>query len=145
MPGAFLLKNINAGAIKLLFGAVVVLLGAEMLLRQFSKRKLKSSKVALAIVGIVAGALCGLFGIGALLAEGIGNTIRVSLTGDPVPEAKAAWDILRALNLRTHGVQLVSCPTCGRTCIDVAGIAARVEKELSDIQVPLKVAVTDCG
>ena len=73
VPGAFLLKNINAGAIKLLFGAVVVLLGAEMLLRQFSKRKLKSSKVALAIVGIVAGTLCGLFGIGALLAAYVGR------------------------------------------------------------------------
>lgn len=73
VPGAFLLKNINAGAIKLLFGAVVVLLGAEMLLRQFSKRKLKSSKIALAIVGIVAGALCGLFGIGALLAAYVGR------------------------------------------------------------------------
>ena len=90
------------------------------------------------------GTIKSAIGIGALLAEGIGNTIRVSLTGDPVPEAKAAWDILRALNLRTHGVQLVSCPTCGRTCIDVAGIAARVEKELSDIQVPLKVAVMGC-
>ena len=61
------------------------------------------------------GTIKSAIGIGALLAEGIGNTIRVSLTGDPVPEAKAAWDILRALNLRTHGVQLVSCPTCGRT------------------------------
>lgn len=58
------------------------------------------------------GTIKSAIGIGALLAEGIGNTIRVSLTGDPVPEAKAAWDILRALNLRTHGVQLVSCPTC---------------------------------
>ena len=73
VPGAFLLKNINAGSIRLLFGAVVVLLGAEMLLRQFSKKKLKSSKVALAIVGIVAGALCGLFGVGALLAAYVGR------------------------------------------------------------------------
>lgn len=83
-------------------------------------------------------------GIGALLARGIGNTIRVSLTGDPLPEAKAAWDILRALDMRTQGVQLISCPTCGRTCIDVPGIAARVEKELADIRVPLKVAVMGC-
>lgn len=83
-------------------------------------------------------------GIGALLLDGIGDTIRVSLTGDPVPEAKAAWDILRALDMRTQGVQLISCPTCGRTCIDVAGIADRVEKELSDIKVPLKVAVMGC-
>ena len=105
-------------------------------------------KSAIGIQGIVSGWMdvCSIYAcpIGALLAGGIGNTIRVSLTGDPVPEAKAAWDILRALNLRTHGVQLVSCPTCGRTCIDVAGIAARVEKELSDIQVPLKVAVMGC-
>lgn len=90
------------------------------------------------------GTIKSAIGIGALLARGIGDTIRVSLTGDPIPEAKAAWDILRALNLRTQGVQLVACPTCGRTCIDVAGIAARVEQELSDIRVPLKVAVMGC-
>ena len=83
-------------------------------------------------------------GIGALLLRGIGDTIRVSLTGDPIHEPKAAWDILRALDLRTRGVQLIACPTCGRTCIDVAGIAARVEEELGDITVPLKVAVMGC-
>ena len=90
------------------------------------------------------GTIKSAIGIGALLARGIGNTLRVSLTGSPIPEGKAAWDILRALNLRTQGVQLVSCPTCGRTAIDVAGIAARVEKELADVKVPLKVAVMGC-
>ena len=90
------------------------------------------------------GTIKSAIGIGSLLLDGIGNTIRVSLTGDPLPEAKAAWDILHALGMRTQGVQLVSCPTCGRTCIDVAGSAARVEKELSDIKVPLKVAVMGC-
>ena len=90
------------------------------------------------------GTIKSAIGIGALLARGIGDTIRVSLSGDPLPEAKAAWDILRALGMRTQGVQLVSCPTCGRTCIDVAGIAARVEEELRDITVPLKVAVMGC-
>lgn len=90
------------------------------------------------------GTIKSAIGIGALLAQGIGDTIRVSLTGDPVPEAKAAWDILRALDMRTHGVQLISCPTCGRTCINVAGIAAQVEKELADVKVPLKVAVMGC-
>ena len=90
------------------------------------------------------GTIKSAIGIGSLLCDGIGDTIRVSLTGDPVPEAQAAWDILRALDMRTRGVQLVSCPTCGRTCIDVAGIAARVEKELKDIKVPLKVAVMGC-
>ena len=83
-------------------------------------------------------------GIGALLADGIGDTIRVSLSGDPVPDAAAAWDILRALNLRVRGVQLIACPTCGRTCIPVEAIARRVEKELSDVTVPLKVAVMGC-
>lgn len=83
-------------------------------------------------------------GIGALLADGIGDTIRVSLSGDPVPEAGAAWDILRALNLRVRGVQLIACPTCGRTCIPVEAIARRVEAELADVTVPLKVAVMGC-
>ena len=83
-------------------------------------------------------------GIGALLVDGIGDTIRVSLSGDPVPEAKAGGDILRALDLRTRGVQLIACPTCGRTGIPVAEIGARVERELSDIRVPLKVAVMGC-
>ncbi|MBR3098484.1 MAG: flavodoxin-dependent (E)-4-hydroxy-3-methylbut-2-enyl-diphosphate synthase [Clostridia bacterium] len=83
-------------------------------------------------------------GIGALLLDGIGDTVRVSLSGDPLPEAKAAWDILRALELRIRGVQLIACPTCGRTCIPVAKIAEQVERELSDITVPLKVAVMGC-
>ncbi len=83
-------------------------------------------------------------GIGALLADGIGDTIRVSLTGDPLPEAKAAWDILHALDLRREGIQFISCPTCGRTRINLPEIAARVEAALSDIRVPLKVAVMGC-
>ena len=91
------------------------------------------------------GTIKSAIGIGALLAEGIGNTIRVSLTGDPVPEAKAAWDILKALDLRrTSGVQLISCPTCGRTRINLPEIASRVERELSDITVPMTVAVMGC-
>ncbi len=83
-------------------------------------------------------------GIGALLLDGIGETIRVSLSGDPLPEAKAAWDILRALELRVRGVQLISCPTCGRTCVPVAEIARRVEEELSDLTVPIRVAIMGC-
>jgi (E)-4-hydroxy-3-methylbut-2-enyl-diphosphate synthase len=83
-------------------------------------------------------------GIGALLLQGIGDTIRVSLTGSPLPEADAAWDILRALGLRNPGIEIISCPTCGRTCIPVADIAKRVEEELRDITVPMKVAVMGC-
>ena len=83
-------------------------------------------------------------GIGALLADGIGDTIRVSLTGDPLPEAQAAWDILRALGMRRKGIQFVSCPTCGRTRINLPEIAERVERELKDIELPLKVVVMGC-
>lgn len=83
-------------------------------------------------------------GIGALLLLGIGDTIRVSLTGDPVPEIAAGISILKACGLRRDGINIVSCPTCGRTGIDVAGIASRVQKELADIKTPLTVAVMGC-
>ena len=82
-------------------------------------------------------------GIGSLLADGIGETIRVSLTGDPVREVYAARDILKSLELR-GGPQLVSCPTCGRTRIDLIGLANQVEKELENIQKDIKVAVMGC-
>ncbi|MBR1685081.1 MAG: flavodoxin-dependent (E)-4-hydroxy-3-methylbut-2-enyl-diphosphate synthase [Clostridia bacterium] len=90
------------------------------------------------------GTIKSAIGIGSLLADGIGDTIRVSLTGDPLPEAKAAWDILRALDIRQSGVQFISCPTCGRTRIDLPDIATRVEAGVSDITVPMKVAVMGC-
>ena len=90
------------------------------------------------------GTIKSAIGIGSLLADGIGDTIRVSLTGDPLPEAKAAWDILRALDIRREGVQFVSCPTCGRTQIDLPEIARRVEAGLQDIRVPMTVAVMGC-
>ena len=91
-------------------------------------------------VGIVKSAV----GIGALLLEGIGDTIRVSLSGDPVQEVPAGLSILRACGLRRDGIEIISCPTCGRTGIDVEGIARRVRAETADIRVPLKVAVMGC-
>lgn len=90
------------------------------------------------------GTLKSAIGIGALLLAGIGDTIRVSLTGDPVPEVRAGLDILRAVGLRRDHISYISCPTCGRTCIDVGGIMARVQKELADVRAPLKVAVMGC-
>ena len=83
-------------------------------------------------------------GIGALLLDGIGDTVRVSLTGDPCLEPPAGIEILQHVGLRKDCVQYVSCPTCGRTCIDVGGIMARVQKELADVKVPFKVAVMGC-
>ena len=91
-----------------------------------------------------AGNIKSAIGIGALLLQGIGDTVRVSLTGSPIPEAQAAIDILRACGLRKSYVNVVSCPTCGRTGIDVAAIARRVQEELSDLRVPLTVAVMGC-
>lgn len=83
-------------------------------------------------------------GIGALLAQGIGDTFRISLTGDPVVEVKVANEILKSLGMREYGPTLISCPTCGRTCIDLAGIAEEVEKRLGDIKQPISVAVMGC-
>ena len=83
-------------------------------------------------------------GIGTLLAEGIGDTIRVSLTGDPVREVQAAYDILKSLGLREHGPTLISCPTCGRTKINLEKLALEVERRLADISEPITVAVMGC-
>ncbi len=82
--------------------------------------------------------------MGVLLSEGIGDTIRVSLTGDVTDEIKAAWEILRSLELRRFGPDLVSCPTCGRTEIDLVPLVAKVEKALEGISAPIKVAVMGC-
>jgi len=83
-------------------------------------------------------------GIGALLAEGIGDTIRVSLTGDPLVEVKVAKEILKSLGLRDGGVTLIACPTCGRTKIDLPKIAAQVEEKISSVEKNLTVAVMGC-
>lgn len=83
-------------------------------------------------------------GIGTLLSEGIGDTLRVSLTSDPVEEIKVAREILRALDLRKGGVEFVSCPTCGRTAINLIEIANEVEKRLEGIKKDIKVAVMGC-
>ena len=84
-------------------------------------------------------------GLGALLLRGIGDTIRVSLTADPVKEIYAAKDILKALDLRDDGIQFVSCPTCGRTKIDLISIATEVENKLRDCKKNIKVAVMGCA
>lgn len=83
-------------------------------------------------------------GIGTLLAEGIGDTVRVSLTGDPVNEVKTAYNVLKSLGLREYGPTLISCPTCGRTRINLEKLALEVEKRLSEISEPITVAVMGC-
>ena len=83
-------------------------------------------------------------GIGSLLLDGIGDTIRVSLTDDPVEEVYAAKDILKAAGLRKEGVNIVSCPTCGRTRIDLIGLVKQVDEALKDCEKPITVAVMGC-
>lgn len=84
-------------------------------------------------------------GLGTLLAEGIGDTIRVSLTDNPVEEVKAGYMILKSLGLRQRGINFVSCPTCGRTQIDLIGLAKTVEKRLENFDKPLTIAVMGCA
>ncbi|HEY7348920.1 MAG TPA: flavodoxin-dependent (E)-4-hydroxy-3-methylbut-2-enyl-diphosphate synthase [Ktedonobacterales bacterium] len=93
---------------------------------------------------LVTGAVKSAVGLGLLLAEGIGDTIRVSLTADPEEEIPVAYEILRSLDLRQRGVTFVSCPSCGRVEIDLLEIANEVERRLAKVQTPIQVAVMGC-
>jgi (E)-4-hydroxy-3-methylbut-2-enyl-diphosphate synthase len=83
-------------------------------------------------------------GIGLLLSEGIGGTLRVSLTADPVEEVRAGYAILRALDIRKRGVDIISCPTCGRCEIDLTHLVERVERNVQKIATPLTIAIMGC-
>ena len=93
---------------------------------------------------IISGNIKSSIGLGLILHQGIGDTIRVSLTGDPLEEIKSAKLILRTLGLRKGGIEVVSCPTCGRTQIDLIGLANKVENMVADIPLDIKVAVMGC-
>ncbi|MDR7500504.1 MAG: flavodoxin-dependent (E)-4-hydroxy-3-methylbut-2-enyl-diphosphate synthase, partial [Armatimonadota bacterium] len=92
-----------------------------------------------------AGGIKSAAGIGAILARGIGDTIRVSLAADPVEEVRVGFEILKSLGLRTRGVQLVACPSCGRAEVDIIAIAQEVERRLAQVRAPVKVAVMGCA
>lgn len=93
---------------------------------------------------IISGNIKSAIGLGLILHQGIGDTIRVSLTGDPLEEIKSAKLILKTLGLRKGGIEVVSCPTCGRTKIDLIGLANQVENMVADIPLDIKVAVMGC-
>ena len=93
---------------------------------------------------LLAGNIKSSVGLGLILGQGIGDTIRVSLTGSPLEEIKTAKIILKTLGLRTGGIEVVSCPTCGRTQIDLIGLANQVEEMVADIPLDIKVAVMGC-
>ena len=94
--------------------------------------------------GLYSGIVKSSLGIGMLLAEGIGDTVRVSLTRDPVEEVKVGYEILKALNIRQHGPDIISCPTCGRCKIDLFKILEQVENALLLKPVPIKLAIMGC-
>jgi len=98
------------------------------------------SEAGLPSTGIIKSAV----GIGILLSEGIGDTIRVSLTAEPVEEIRVAYGILSALGLRKRGAEIISCPTCGRCNINLKGLAAKVESKLKGVDKPITVAVMGC-
>jgi (E)-4-hydroxy-3-methylbut-2-enyl-diphosphate synthase len=98
------------------------------------------TEAGLPLVGSIRSAL----GIGILLASGIGDTLRVSLTGDPVQEVVVGYEILKALDLREHGPIIISCPTCGRCEIDIISMTKKVERAIKNINSPLKIAVMGC-
>jgi (E)-4-hydroxy-3-methylbut-2-enyl-diphosphate synthase len=93
---------------------------------------------------LVRGAVKSSVGLGILLWEGIGDTLRVSLTGDPVQERLVAWELLRSLGLRERGPEIIACPTCGRTEIDLPALASAVEERLAHETACVKVAVMGC-
>lgn len=93
---------------------------------------------------LFSGTIKSAVGLGILLSEGIGDTIRISLTADPVKEVEAAYEILKSLGLRKRGINIISCPTCGRLEIDVIRLASEVEQRLSHIKKPLDVSVLGC-
>jgi (E)-4-hydroxy-3-methylbut-2-enyl-diphosphate synthase len=98
------------------------------------------SEAGLESVGLIKSAI----GIGSLLKAGIGDTIRVSLTSEPVKEIKVGIEILRALKLKTDGASIISCPTCGRTEVDLFTIVNKVEKQVAQIKKPIKIAIMGC-
>ena len=91
-----------------------------------------------------AGSIKSAVGIGSILAEGIGDTIRVSIADDPKEQVKVGWEILKALGLRQKGVDIIACPTCGRTQINLIDLARKVESIVSKVDAPIKVAVMGC-
>lgn len=154
-PTAEAMVESALGQVRLLedlgFGDVVVSLKASDVPTTIKAYRLASEKLDYPLhLGVTeagtawAGTIRSAVGIGALLAEGIGDTIRVSLTADPVEEVRAGYAILKALGLRQRGPTVVSCPTCGRCELDLVRIAAEVERRLEGLGYPLRVAVMGC-
>ena len=139
-----ILEDLNFNDIKVSLKASSVQLTLDAY-RLFSEKSDYPLHVGVSEAGpLLSGTVKSAIGIGMLLSEGIGDTIRVSLTADPVEEVRVAYEILKALNLRHRGVNIISCPTCGRMEIDIERIAAEVEKRLSSVTLPLNISILGC-
>ncbi len=113
--------------------------------REFSKQRDYPLHLGITEAGMGSAAVVkSAIGIGMLLSEGIGDTLRVSLTGDPVEEVRVGYEILRALKIRERGIEIISCPTCGRCEVDLPGIVEKVEKAVQKISTSLTVAIMGC-
>lgn len=134
------------------FEDIVVSLKASDVLRTVEANRLLAEKVPYPIhIGVTEAGLGNMAmikssaGVGTLLLEGIGDTIRISITGDPIQEVVAGWDILRALGMRKRGIEIISCPTCGRTgMFDLAQIVHEIEGKLPKTEHAMKIAVMGC-
>lgn len=113
--------------------------------RLFAKKHTYPLHVGITEAGpLFQGLIKSSIGLGMMFADGIGDTVRVSLTANPKEEVRAAYEILRALRIRERGVEIVSCPTCGRTCVDLQGMVKKVEARLKGVSEPVSVAVMGC-
>jgi (E)-4-hydroxy-3-methylbut-2-enyl-diphosphate synthase len=144
MQNIRLLEEMDFGAIKLSLKSsdVATTIEAYKLVSQMTDYPLHLGVTEAGT--LVQAAIKSAIGIGVLLHEGIGDTLRVSVTGHPAQEMDVAYGILRALNIRNVGPDIISCPTCGRCEIDLVGLAERVERELKGLKTPLKVALMGC-
>jgi len=139
-----ILEDLDYREIKVSLKASDVLTTVEAY-RLFSKRSDYPLHIGISEAGtLLSGTIKSAVGLGILLSEGIGDTMRVSLTADPVEEVRVAYGILKSLRIRQRGVNIISCPTCGRTEIDIIGLAETVERRLGHITEPLTVAVMGC-
>lgn len=136
---------------KLGYENIVISLKASSVMKTIEAYRLMSQRVDYPLhLGVTeagttfSGTIKSAIGIGTLLAEGIGDTLRVSLTASPVEEVRVGREILKALGLRAYGIEIISCPTCGRCNIDLIRLAERLQEELEGIDYPLKVAVMGC-
>jgi (E)-4-hydroxy-3-methylbut-2-enyl-diphosphate synthase len=139
-----ILEDLDYREIKVSLKASDVLTTVEAY-RLFSKRSDYPVHIGISEAGTIhSGTIKSSVGLGILLSEGIGDTMRVSLTADPAEEVRVAYEILKSLKIRQRGVNIISCPTCGRTEIDIIGLAETVERRLAHITEPLTVAVMGC-